>query len=71
MKLIDWKKQNKILIRDLSKKIGRHESLLSHYLAGRRNLSPNTAIRIQEATNGEVTVMELLFSDNSKNNLPS
>jgi DNA-binding transcriptional regulator YdaS (Cro superfamily) len=70
MKLSDWQKQNGVTSRKLAELVNIHESHMCKVLKGKRELSPKAAARISEATNGEVTVMELLFPDQSQSLQP-
>jgi DNA-binding transcriptional regulator YdaS (Cro superfamily) len=63
MQLKEWQTQNKISNRALAQMIEnpKYESMLSHYHAGRKSISPESASAIEQATGGEVTLRELLF----------
>jgi len=61
--LENWQKENGVSNKALSDKINVHQSLITHIHKGRRTPSASLAMRIQEATGGAVTVMELLFPD--------
>jgi DNA-binding transcriptional regulator YdaS (Cro superfamily) len=58
-----WQKENRITNRALSVLIGVHESFITHINKGRRRPSAALALRIEQATNGAVTRMELLYPD--------
>ena len=47
----------------LAQKLNIHHVYLNSIINNRRRPSPPLALRIQEATGGAVTVMELLFPD--------
>ena len=61
MKLSEWLKQNKISNTQFASRIGVHVSFITHINKGRRNVSPETALKIEKATDGKVTIMELLY----------
>ena len=61
MKLIDWQKMTKAKNVIIAQKIGVDTSYISHINSGRRRPSPDLALKIEKATGGRVTVMELLF----------
>jgi DNA-binding transcriptional regulator YdaS (Cro superfamily) len=63
MQLDTWQDQNNVDDVTLADGIEVHPSFLSHYKAGRRNLSPATALRIEIFTGGAVTRMELLYPE--------
>jgi DNA-binding transcriptional regulator YdaS (Cro superfamily) len=64
--LLIWQKQNDISNRDLAGKIPCHESLICHYHAGRKSLSPQKCQRIEQISGGAVTLRELLFPEQTK-----
>ena len=51
--------------------VGVHQSLITHINKGRRKPSPPLALRIQEATGGAVTVMELLYPEKGQGEKPA
>jgi DNA-binding transcriptional regulator YdaS (Cro superfamily) len=63
MNLQTWQTINQVTDKDLASRINVDASLLSHYKAGRRRFSPQNALRIEQATGGAVTRMELLYPD--------
>jgi len=63
MKLIEWQKQNKISNTELAKQLDIHVSFITHLNKGRRKFSAELALKIEQATNGAVTRMELLYPD--------
>ena len=63
MNLKLWQLKNKVTDTQLSRLVGIHQSMICHYHAGRRRPSPEVALRIEEATGGEVTLREILFPD--------
>ena len=65
MQLENWQNQNNIDDVALAKAAGIHPSFLSHFKASRRNFSPQVALAIEQATNGAVTRMELLYPTHS------
>jgi DNA-binding transcriptional regulator YdaS (Cro superfamily) len=61
MNLFDWKEIKNFSNNDLAEMIGVDPSYISHIKAGRRRPSPEVSKRIEEITNGDVTVLEMLF----------
>jgi len=66
MQLLKWQKENKINNRELSKKVRAkkvkcHETMISHYHAGRKNFSPIVAAAIENITDSDVTLREILL----------
>jgi len=61
MKLSQWQKKTNISNVELAKIINIDQSFLSHINNGRRRPSPKLALKIEKATGGAVTVMELLY----------
>jgi DNA-binding transcriptional regulator YdaS (Cro superfamily) len=61
MKLIEWKQLKNISNKDMAKLIGIHFSYVTHILKNRRRPSPDLALKIEQATGGQVTAMELLY----------
>lgn len=59
--LHDWQKTNGISNRHLAETVKVHESYITHIRKGRRIPSPALALRIEQATNGAVSRMELLY----------
>ena len=55
MKLIKWLIKSDISKKEFAERIGISESLVYHYLSGKRYPSSSTARKIMEATNGAVT----------------
>jgi DNA-binding transcriptional regulator YdaS (Cro superfamily) len=64
--LKQWQNQNKISNRALAKNVDVHESFISKYHKSLRGFSPSTALRIEEATGGAVSCMELLYPEQNK-----
>lgn len=52
--------------RELAKTLKMNPVYLNAVLRGRSRPSPDLALRIQEATGGAITVMELLYPDSDK-----
>ena len=52
--------------RNLAKTVGVHYIHLNAVLRGRVRPSPSLALRIEEATDGQVTRMELLYPEQKK-----
>jgi DNA-binding transcriptional regulator YdaS (Cro superfamily) len=50
----------------LANKVGVAQAYISHLASRKRRPSPDLALRIQEATRGEVTILELLYPDPPK-----
>ena len=63
MRLIDWQKKNKVTNTELAKQLGIHLSFITHLNKGRRKFSPELALKIEQATGGAVTRMELLYPE--------
>lgn len=63
MKLEEWQKEKNISNTELAKQLGIHVSFITHLNKGRRKFSPELALKIEQATNGAVTRMELLYPD--------
>ena len=61
MKLIDWQKQTNTPNIKLAAILDVDTSYITHINKGNRRPSPELALKIQQATNGAVTVMELLY----------
>lgn len=59
-KLRDYFYFNDIMIKDFCQKIGYRETTISAYLASRLKISKRLAKVISDATNGEVTVEDLM-----------
>ena len=63
MKLNEYLKKYKIKTIDFARQIECQQSYVSLLTKGKRRPSPELALRIQEATEGKVTILELLFPD--------
>jgi DNA-binding transcriptional regulator YdaS (Cro superfamily) len=63
MKLNDYITQHNLKPRDLARLIGCGKSMAYYLLSGQRRPSPNMASRIERATGGAVTRLELLYPD--------
>jgi len=61
MLLRQWKKKNKLNNRQMANMFNFHESMFSHYFAGRKNFTAESARTITKKTKGEVTEMEILY----------
>jgi len=70
MNLSEWQKNTGVSNGDLSKILGVHFSYITHLNANRRRPSPELALKIQQATGGQVTVMELLFPNQTNPTRP-
>ena len=64
-------KKTKLKQTEIAERVGTHKVYINAILRGRRRPSPDMALRIVEATGGEITVMELLFPGNQKKGEPS
>lgn len=65
--LLTWQKASGLSNKELAERLCVHFSYITHlYNDQKRKPSPVLALRIQEATGGAVTVMELLFPDKEK-----
>jgi transcriptional regulator with XRE-family HTH domain len=65
MDIREFLKANQMRLSTFAQQAGLKQSYASLIKNGRRRPSPNLALRIQEATDGAVTVMELLFPKNT------
>ena len=63
MELREYLKTSKRSRRALSDSIGVHYMHLSNIIRGARRPSPSLALRIEEATGGQVTRLELLYPE--------
>ena len=61
MKLSSFLTDNSISLMDFSGLVECSLSMISHINAGRRRPSPELAMRIEKATNGQVTRDEMLY----------
>lgn len=61
MNLQQWQKEKTISNAELAEFIGVHVSYLSHLRKGRRKVSPELALKIEELTDGAVDKLELLY----------
>jgi DNA-binding transcriptional regulator YdaS (Cro superfamily) len=66
MELKNYLKKNGIKTIELAKVIGCQQSHVSLIANGKRKPSPELALAIEQATNGQVTRMELLYPDSSE-----
>ena len=62
MTLKDYLKNKKISVSNFAKIAGLKQPYVSLISNGNRRPSPNTALRIEQATGGQVTRMEFLYS---------
>ena len=53
--------QNKLRLKQFAAQVEISDAYLSHIIAGHRRPSPRLAQRIEEATDGQVTRLELLY----------
>lgn len=65
MKLKNYLKKHGDSVK-MARVLGIHNVYFNAIVNNRRTPSKNLALRIQEATGGEVTVMELLFPEDNK-----
>jgi len=63
MLLADWMVEQDITQTRMAEIIGVRQSYISEYLAGKKGMGKKTAARIVKATNGAVTLEELLFPE--------
>ena len=56
---------NKIKNRDLADLLGVTPACISQIIGGSRRPSPDLALKIEQATDGQVTRIELLYPDHS------
>jgi len=63
MLLKEWLFKTQITQVEFARKIGISRQFLVYLLNGSRHPSPKLAKRIEEATGGKVTVLELLFPE--------
>jgi transcriptional regulator with XRE-family HTH domain len=61
MTLKEYLTENKIKLTDFASKVGIQQPYVSLIKNGHNRPSPDVALRIEQATGGAVTVMELLF----------
>lgn len=59
--LQNYLNDSKITQRKFSESLGIHYMYLNQIVNGTRRPSPNLALRIEQATDGQVTLRELLF----------
>ena len=65
MSLKQWQKKQNLSNAKLASLLTIDPSYLSHIYAGRRNVSPKLALKIEQLTKGEVTRLELLYGEES------
>lgn len=66
MKLREWMFRKEKKISDLAREINVNRSQLNQIVLGKRKPNPQLAAKIEKATNGEVTLRELLFPEEYK-----
>jgi DNA-binding transcriptional regulator YdaS (Cro superfamily) len=66
MDLKTYTETAKVRQKDLAARVGCRQPTISQILTGTRRPSPDLALRIQRATGGKVTVMELLYGERAK-----
>jgi len=66
MKIIKYLKIKNLSQVSFSRQIGISHIYLNAIIHGRRNPSPAVALKIEEATGGEVTRMELLYPEKKR-----
>lgn len=64
--LDSWQKEHGMSNRELSVIVGVHESFITHLKKGRRKYSAALALRIEQATGGAVSRMELLYPEQTE-----
>jgi len=65
MKLIDYLKKNKITQQQFSKTVNVHKIYINKIINGDRHPGRKLAARIEKATGGKVSRMELLYPEES------
>lgn len=68
MRIIDALKSHQKNQLEFAREIGIHHVYLNSIIKGRRRPSPDLALRIEEATGGAVTRMELLYPEEKEQN---
>lgn len=63
MKLSGYFRKHKLKPSNWAKEHNIPPSVISKYLNGKTGLNKDSALKIEKATNGEVTVLELLYPD--------
>lgn len=66
MDLKTYIKMAKVIQNDLAQQVGCRQPTISQIVTGTRRPSPDLAMRIQQATGGQVTVMELLYGNDEQ-----
>ena len=66
MKLSDYLKWTELRQQELAVIAGCTQGVISHLVRGRRTPSPRLALKIEKATDGHVTRMELLYPNEKK-----
>ena len=62
MKLDNYLSEYKITNNDLAKRVGVHFSTISYIRSGKRRPSPDLALKIEQETDGKVTIRDLFYS---------
>jgi len=65
MNLNQWQKKHHLSNVKLASLLHIHPSYITHLYAGRRTVSPKLALKIEQATQGEVTRLELLYGEDA------
>ena len=63
MKLIEYKKSNKLRWKNIAKGLGISPAHLSMIVRGKRKMPPNIARKVEDYTNGSVSIYEALGQD--------
>jgi len=71
MEIIEYLTAQGITLNEFAERCGLKQSLASQYKNRRKRPSPEKALRIEEATGGAVSRMELLYPENQKRGLPA
>ena len=66
MDLKTYFQTTKMRQKQLAEETGCRQATISQIKTGKRRPSPDLALRIQQATGGQVTVMELLFGQDAE-----
>jgi DNA-binding transcriptional regulator YdaS (Cro superfamily) len=61
LKLSEWLKKNKMTTSAFARQIGINKMTLFKHLWRKQRMSVRIALKVEEATNGEITAKELVF----------
>jgi DNA-binding transcriptional regulator YdaS (Cro superfamily) len=68
MKLVEFLNTENVTQRKMAGDVGVHYQYLHAIIHGTRRPSPDLALKIEQATEGKVTLRELLFPDRDNGN---